>query len=63
MANGVMGCLVWRLGFRFNFPGLKDIHEIIPAFILSLLAYMIISKMTQKAVPDGEHLDTVFGTR
>ncbi|HEU19631.1 MAG TPA: hypothetical protein ENO00_09720 [Deltaproteobacteria bacterium] len=63
MVIGIAACLVWRLGFRFNFPGLKDIHEIIPAFIISLLAYLIISKMTWKAVPDKEHLDVIFGTK
>jgi Na+/proline symporter len=39
---------------------LKDITEIIPAFILSVLAYVIISLMTKSDLPSKEHLDGVF---
>ncbi len=63
MLVGMVSCVVWRFGFRFNFPELKVVHEIIPSFILALVVYFIISKMTQKQVPDKEHLDEVFGVQ
>ncbi len=61
MLAGMATCIIYRFGFRFRVPGLRDIHEIIPAFIISLLLYLIISKMTQNKVPNKEHLDMVFG--
>jgi len=61
MLTGIVSCIIWREVFRFNIAGLKDIHEIIPSFILSLCVYMIVAKMTQDKVPDKEHLDMVFG--
>jgi len=61
MLAGMASCIIWRFGFRFNIAGLKDIHEIIPSFIISLGLYLIISKMTQKKVPEKEYLDMVFG--
>jgi SSS family transporter len=61
MLAGMVSCVVWRFGFRFNVAGLKDIHEIIPAFIISLILYLIISKMTPSKVPSKEHPDMVFG--
>lgn len=61
MLTGIASCIIWREVFRFNIAGLKDIHEIIPSFILALCVYMIVAKMTQDKVPDKEHLDMVFG--
>ena len=61
MLIGMVSCVVWRWGFRFNVAGLSDIHEIIPSFILAFAAYLIIAKMTQDKAPDKEHLDMVFG--
>lgn len=60
MVIGIAVCLVWRFGFRFTYPGLRDIHEIIPAFLLSLVAFLIISRMTPGDRPDKDHLDHVF---
>jgi len=62
MLAGIASCLIWRLGFRFTVPGLKNIHEIIPSFIIALCVYLLISKMTQSKVPDKAHLDRIFGT-
>lgn len=62
MLIGMISCVGWRELIRFNVSGMKDIHEIIPSFIISLLAYFIISKLTADKVPDKEHLDMVFGT-
>tara|TARA_R110002167_G_scaffold231328_7_gene436560 strand:+ start:1016 stop:2539 length:1524 start_codon:yes stop_codon:yes gene_type:complete len=61
MVTGMLVNVVWRFGFRFEFEGLKDIHEVIPAFILSLLAYIIVSLLSKKRIPDSKHLALVFG--
>jgi Na+/proline symporter len=50
----------WRLFFRFEYAGLEDLHEVIPAFLLSLVTYIIVSLMTKSRVPDKGHLDLVF---
>lgn len=63
MASMIAGMLVnilWRFAFRFNFEGLKDVHEIIPAFIVSLITYIIVSLLSQKRRPSDEHLARVF---
>ena len=61
MIVGMVANVVWRLFFRFEFAGLKDVHEIIPAFLLSLITYIVVSRMTKHRVPDEAHLDLVFG--
>lgn len=63
MASMIAGMLVnilWRFAFRFNFEGLEDVHEIIPAFIVSLITYIIVSLLSQKRRPSDEHLARVF---
>jgi len=40
---------------------LKDVHEIFPAFVISMLTYLIISLLTSNRKPDEEHLEIVFG--
>jgi Na+/proline symporter len=60
MVIGLVSCVVWRFAFRLRIDSLKDIHEIIPSFVVSFIAYLVISKMTQKHVPDSEHLDRIF---
>jgi SSS family transporter len=62
MIIGIVSCVVWRFAFRLQYPSLKEIHEIIPAFIISVLAYVIISLMTKSDLPSKEHLDNVFHT-
>lgn len=61
MVTGMVVNVVWRVVFRFNFEGLRDVHEIIPAFIISLLTYLVVSKLTYKRVPEDKHLGLVFG--
>lgn len=61
MLIGIASCVGWRLFLRFKIAGMKDVHEIIPSFIISLLAYLIISLLTASKVPDEQHLDEVFG--
>lgn len=61
MIVGMVANVVWRLFFRFEFAGLKDVHEIIPAFLLSLITYIVVSRMTKHRAPDAAHLDLVFG--
>jgi Na+/proline symporter len=60
MVIGILVNIIWRLGFRFSYPGLSDIHEIIPAFIISTISYLVISKLTSHRVPDDDHLELVF---
>lgn len=60
MLTGIVGCLVWRFGFRYRFDGLSDIHEVIPAFILSMIVYLVVSKLTAHRMPEKEHLDKLF---
>ena len=61
MVVGMAVNVVWRLFFCFDYAGLQDVHEIIPAFLLSLLTYIVVSKLTQHRVPEAEHLELVFG--
>ena len=60
MLVGITVNIVWRFGFRFNYEGFSDIHEIIPAFIISLLTYVIVSHFTQSRRPEQAHLQKIF---
>lgn len=60
MLAGMLGCVVWRFAFRFRIPELQDVHEVIPAFILSLLVYLLVSRITAPRRPDQGHLDRLF---
>jgi len=63
LASMIMGILVnviWRFGFRFRVEGLSDIHEVIPAFVLSFLTYLLVSKFSVDRVPPEEHLKKIF---
>lgn len=61
MLIGMVAAVAWRFGPRFRVSGLSDVHEIIPAFCLSLAAYLLISRATGAHQPSREHLDNVFG--
>lgn len=61
MLIGMAVTLLWRFGVRFRMPGMQDIHEIIPAFCVSLIAYLAVSRMTSRHRPTPEHLAKVFG--
>lgn len=61
MLVGLVACVVWRYFIRFSVAGMKDIHEIFPAFIISILVFIVVSKMTQQYAPSKERLDQVFG--
>jgi len=61
MLIGLLTCVWWREFIRFNVPGMKDIQEIIPSLIVSFIAYVIISRLTQKYAPSKEHLNEIFG--
>ena len=60
MVVGILVNIVWRFFFRFQIPGLKDIHEIIPAFILSMITYLVVSKLTPGRKPEEEYLEKIF---
>src|SRR5690606_34445030 len=61
MVVGMTATIVWRFAVRFQLPGLADVHEIIPAFCLSLAAYVVISLATARHRPPPDHLEKVFG--
>ncbi len=60
MLIGIAATLAWRFGARFTFPGLRDVHEVIPAFCLSLAAYFAVSWMTRRHLPPPSHLAKLF---
>ena len=61
MLIGMATTIGWRVGARFQFPGLEDVHEILPAFFLSFVAYLAISRLTSRHRPPREHLERLFG--
>lgn len=61
MVVGMVINIVWRFGFRFRYDSLQDVHEVIPAFIISLLTYILVSKLSKNRAPDKDHLKLVFG--
>ncbi len=61
MLIGMAVTLAWRFGVRFTVPGMRDVHEIIPAFCVSLAVYFAVSRMTWRHRPPEAHLATVFG--
>lgn len=65
MASMIMGMavnVIWRFAFRFTVEGWEDIHEIIPAFVVSMLTYIVVSLLSKKRQPDREHLKVIFGS-
>jgi Na+/proline symporter len=60
MLTGILSCIIWRVAFRFEYDGLSDIHEVIPAFLLSLTVYLVVSRMTSERIPTSTHLDRLF---
>jgi Na+/proline symporter len=60
MLIGMVSCVIWRFAFRLKYPELQNIHEIIPSFLISMIAYGIISGLTKQQAPDKEHLDRIF---
>ena len=60
MITGMLVNIIWRFAFRFNYEGLEDIHEVIPAFIMALLIYIVVSLLSHKRKPNKEHLAQIF---
>lgn len=60
MVVGMLVNIIWRFGFRFNYPALEDIHEIIPAFLFALITYFVVSLLSRDRRPDEKHLANVF---
>ena len=61
MLAGIVCNVVWRFGFRFRVEGLRDVHEIIPSFLLAFIVYLVVSKASQKRVPGAAKLKLLFG--
>lgn len=62
MLTGMAATLAWRFGVRFRVAGMEEIHEILPAFCLSFLAYVVVSRMTSAHRPPDSHLARAFGS-
>ena len=60
MLIGMAATVAWRFGVRFQAPGMADVHEILPAFALSFVAYLVISRLTWRRRPPEEHLERLF---
>lgn len=60
MLAGLLSCIVWRYFIRFDVPGMKDIHEIFPAFVISIVIFVVVSKLTSQYAPSEERLNQVF---
>ncbi len=58
MLAGMLSCVIWRFGFRF--PELQDVHEVIPAFIISVVVYLLVSRLTGRRRPDQKHVNMLF---
>ena len=56
MIAGIVCNIIWRFGFRFQFDGLRNIHEVIPSFCVALLVYLIVSRLTRHRIPGEAHL-------
>jgi SSS family transporter len=63
MIAGMIVNVVWRFGIRFSVQGMEQVHEVFPAFLISLLVYVLASRWTAHRRPDHLHLDVVFGKR
>jgi len=63
MLAGILCCVIWRFGFRFRYEVLADVHEVIPAFIISVLIYFIVSHFTKSRCPDSKHLEMLFSSQ
>ncbi len=63
MLLGMAATLLWRFGIRFHVDGMTEIHEIIPAFLVSIVTYVIASRLTSTQRPDEAHLDALFGEK
>ena len=61
MLLGMAATLVWRFGVRFRVSGMQEVHEIIPAFCLSVLIYLVVSRLTSATKPNEAHLAALFG--
>ena len=60
MSIGMVVAVVWRFGLRFQFEALENIHEVIPAFIISLVVYLVVSKMSPHRLAEEAHLKKLF---
>lgn len=63
MIVGITANIIWRFVFRFEYESLKDIHEIIPAFIMAMFTYVLVSLVSRKRKPDDSHLEFIFGDK
>jgi len=60
MLTGMAGCMIWRLGFRFEYAILNDVHEIIPSVLIATVVYFVVSRMTPLKRPDIDHINRLF---
>lgn len=60
MVVGMAATIGWRFLVRFRVPGMEPVHEVIPAFCLSLAAYLVISLMSRRHRPPETHVAAIF---
>ena len=60
MIVGMAATVGWRFLVRFRVPGMEAVHEVIPAFCLSLAAYLVISLMSRRHRPPESHVAAIF---
>lgn len=60
MIVGMAATVGWRFLIRFRVPGMEPVHEVIPAFCLSLGAYLVISLLSRRHRPPETHLAAIF---
>lgn len=63
MVAGILVNVIWRFMFRFEYDGLEEVHEIFPAFVISMLVYVVASLMSSSRKPTPSHLNLVFGNK
>ncbi|MDA1076943.1 MAG: hypothetical protein O3A63_19685 [Proteobacteria bacterium] len=60
MVVGMLGCVIWRFIVRFEIEAMNDVHEVIPAFALSVVTYLVVSRLSTERIPAKAHLDRLF---
>ena len=62
MLVGMAVSVGWRFLVRFQVAGMESVHEVIPAFCLSMAVYLAVSRATQRHLPPPAHLRAAFGS-
>ena len=61
MVVGMIVSVGWRFLVRFQVAGMESVHEVIPAFCLSMAVYLAVSRATRRHLPSPARLQAAFG--